>query len=737
VSAAVAETGLFLDGLHCSSCVNRVERALRAAPGVADANVNYTTHRALVRFDAARTDAAALVREVEALGYRATPYSPEALERPAQRDARRALVRLLVAAFFAGNVMLVAVALYIGAIEGVDPVTRRGLRWLAIALSVPSVAWCAQPFFGGALRGLARREITMDVPIALGIATAFATNVLGTLREAEHLYVDSAAMIVFLILLGRTLERGARARAAAAVDRLTALTPATALRRTASGALEEVPASALARGDLVVVAPGQVVPADGVVVRGASELDESLLTGESLPVARAIGERAIGGTLNVLAELELRVEAAVDAGTLARLAALLERAQTERPHIQRLADRVARIFAPSVVAIALAVGIGSALAGQSAFDAALAASAVLIVACPCALGLATPAAITAAIGRAAAFGVLVKSGEAIERCASIDRCVLDKTGTATLGRLSVIAVEPAPGVDVKRVLARAACAEGASSHPIARAIALAAEREGQGDAQSASGERCATAGAGVEWRAGDDVVRVGAREFAAAATTEAIPPSLDAAAAPLAAAGASLAYVVDRTGALGVVALSDEVRADASAAVERLDRLGVDVELVTGDGEGAARAVARKAGIAESAVHARTAPEAKVERIRALRSAGHRVIAVGDGINDAAALAAAEVGAAMASGSDVSLHAADLVVNSPRLGAVPDVIALARAALARIRENLAFAVAYNAIAIPLAASGWLSPLGAAIAMSASSLVVTANAIRLARFEPRA
>jgi heavy metal translocating P-type ATPase len=724
----MAETGLFLEGLRCAGCVHRVERALRQAPGVREASANYSAHRALVVFDEEATSPQQLVRCVEELGYAAVPYDPAALERP-EREARSALTRLLVAFFLAANVMLLSVALYIGAYQDLDAVTRRFLRWLALALSLPAATWCALPFWRGALAGLRRLELTMDVPIVLGISIAFGVGVAGTLAEADHLYMDSAAAIVFLILLGRTLESRSRARASGAVDRLTALVPRRALRRTAEG-IEEVPAEALRAGDRVVVPAGERVPADGRIALGATELDESLLTGESRPVLRRLGDEVAGGTRNALGEIEIELTAPVGAGTLARLAALLERAQTQRPRIQRLADRVAAVFAPTVVGIALLTAAGWWLAGAGALDTALTAAAVLIVACPCALGLATPAAVTAAIGRAASLGILVKSGEALERCARVDAALLDKTGTVSEGCFAVEEIVPARGTGEDELLAAAAAAEGASTHPIARALRRAAEARGL--AVEEADARRALPGRGVEAELKETLLLVGTRELLA---SRGVAPSreLEERGDALAARGASLAWVARAGEVLGVVALVDPPRGDAREAVARLARLGLRRALVSGDHPSAVRLAASRAGIAD--VSASVPPEAKVACVEELRARGHRVLAAGDGINDAAALAAADVGVAMARGADVALHAADLVIRSPRLGALADAVELSRAALRRIRENLGFALAYNALAIPLAMAGLLQPLQAALAMSLSSLLVTANSARLLRWRP--
>lgn len=728
------ETGLLLDGLHCAGCVNRVERALRAMPGILEATVNYTNHRALVRYDPATVDESDLVGEVEALGYAAAPYDPAVLDRSAREGAREALTRVLVAAFLAGNVMWIAVALYIGGYEGIDPDLRRVLRWLAIGLSVPAVSWCALPFWRGAVSGLRRGELTVDVPITVGIATSFVVSVVGTLAESTHLYMDSAAVIVFLILLGRTLERGARARAAGAVDQLMDLSPDTAARLGPDGVVE-VPVSSLETGDRVRVAAGARIPVDGRILHGSSEVDEALVTGESTPVPRKVGDPVIGGTANLLGEFEIEVTDPVATGTLARLVELLERAQTVRPRVQQLADRVAAVFAPVVLFVAAATALGWWWAGASPLEIAMTTAAVLIVACPCALGLATPAAVTAAIGRAAQLGLLVKSGAALERCAEVNAIVFDKTGTVTDGRFAIDEIVPAAGTGEAAVLETAALAEGSSTHPLAIAIRQAAEARGL-DCE-ATLDRRTLPGLGVEARMGPDdpaVLRVGSRALLeeAGARPDAV---LEEGAAKLALRGLSLAWVARGHRVLGVIAGSDPLREDARDAVARLASMGVATSLVSGDHPAAVRLAAERAGIADYS--AGVAPEdkvARVESLRASRSQRDAIIVVGDGINDAAAIAAADVGVAIARGSDVTLHAADVVIGGSRLGAVPDLVDLSRTTLRRIRENLGFAIAYNIVAVPLAVAGVLEPLHAAIAMSLSSLIVTGNAIRLLRFE---
>jgi len=455
-------------------------------------------------------------------------------------------------------------------------------------------------------------------------------------------------------------------------------------------------------------------------------VDQSLLTGESAPVALAAGDPVRCGTLNLSGDVEAEVSRPAAAGTVARLVSLLERAQAERPPVQRAVDRVAAVFAPAVLAIAGLTALGCWLAGAPPLDTALRAASVLIVACPCALGLATPAAVSAALGRAAELGLWFRSGAALERAAAIDCVLLDKTGTLSEGRLAVSRVLCAPGVDADALVAAAASALGASPHPIAAGVRREAEQRGLRPAERT---QRVLPGRGVE--AG--TLLCGSRALLDERGV-ALGKGLDAAARAEADGGASLAFVADGSRALGAFVFTDPVRADARAAVARLTANGVDVALVSGDHAGAVRRAGEAAGIAD--VASEVAPEAKLARVRAERARGARVAFAGDGINDAAALAAADLGFAFAQGSDVTLQAADVVSHAPQLASLPRALELGRAATRRIRENLALAIAYNAVAVPLAIAGILGPFSAALAMSASSLLVTGNALRLLRFEKR-
>jgi heavy metal translocating P-type ATPase len=723
------QTGLFLEGLRCAGCARRVEGALRELPGVERASVSLAAERALVAHDPGRVDAAALVRCLTALGYAATPYDPDAVERPGREARRHGLVRLLVAGFVAANTMSLSLALYFGSYAGIDPGLRAALRGLVLALSLPSVTWCALPFWRGAWADLRGGRLGMDIPVVLAVSIAFAATCLGTWSGAPHVFADSAPTMVFLILLGRTLERGARGRAASDVERLLCALPPHAVRRRGA-ATEHVAPRELVAGDVVVVPAGSAFPADGRVLRGATEVDESLLSGESRPQLRAAGDPVSGGTRNLLHEVEVQVSAAVGHGVLARMGLLLERAAFSKPAIQRAADRVAAVFAPAVLAAAAVTGLAWRSTGASWTDATLAAAAVMAAACPCALSLATPVALAAALGRAARMGILFKSGEALERCAAAEVALLDKTGTLTQGRLEVRAVLLAPGVSEEEALQAAAAAEGSSPHPIAEALRRELERRGLRAPELEP--RSTLAGHGVVAGEGTLRIAVGTRALLGAQGVL-LPEELAKAAEEAGEGGDMLAFVARGSAALGVLVLRDALRPDAAEAVRRLLRLGVRCALVSGDRRESVSRAAVAAGIRD--VTSEATPAAKLARVECERRGGARVLVAGDGHNDAAALAAADVGVAFARGADVPLHAADVVVRAPRLGAVPDAVALAREAMRRVRQGFALALLYNVVAVPLAALGILQPLGAALAMGCSSLLVTANALRIARWKP--
>jgi Cu+-exporting ATPase len=570
----------------------------------------------------------------------------------------------------------------------------------------------------------------MDALVAIGAAAAFALSIALTLRGEHHLYFESAAMILALVLLGRWIEERARTAAGAAVRALLARRPPTAVV-VRDGAESELPLAAIRVGDVLRVRPGAAVPTDGVVVAGASEVDESLLTGESLPAAKAVGDRVIGGTVNRIGSFDLRAERVGADTALARLAELVRTAQGAKPAVARLADRVSAVFVPAVFAVAILTAIAwLVLAPGQAAMAVLAGASVLVIACPCALGLATPTAVMVAVGRAAELGLVVRDGQALEAMAGVGVVLLDKTGTLTEGRLRLTAVACADGIAEDEALALAAAVEAGSEHPTAGALRAGAAMRGIAIPKPA--DFLAVPGRGAEASVGPRRLRIGTVDFAAEVAPRA---DVEALAARLPQA-ATVAVLAEPGRPLAAIAFVDAARAGSLEAVAELRSLGLHAAIVSGDRREAVAAMARELGIDE--VHAGVSPEGKIALVRSLQESGRRVAMAGDGVNDAAALAQADVGIAVGAASDVAGASADALAADPR--AVAAFAALSRAGMRTIRQNLTAAFAYNLAAIPLAAgllypfTGWLlDPMIAAAAMAASSLTVVGNSLRLRRF----
>jgi heavy metal translocating P-type ATPase len=716
--ASPASTGpaivLDIEGMTCASCVQRVERALERVPGVDRAAVNLATRTATVHGspDATAHDAVPpLVAAVRSAGYGARRHT----ERRSPADEARAYgVRLAVAAPFTAVVLWLTFA-------APDAAWSSPLAW---ALTTPVVFFAGWPFLSAAARAARHGSTTMDTLIAIGSLSAYgysvATEVLG---RGGH-YFDTAAVIVTLILVGKVLE--ARARTAAA-DAARVL-----LERGAKSAtvLEEGEERAVAidevrPGQIVVVRPGETIPADGIVREGTSWVDLSLLTGESAPVDIAPGDEVVGATVNGNGRITVFVTT-VGAGTrLAEIVRLLEAAQGSKAPVQRLADRISSVFVPVVLAIAAAtLGGWLVLTDVSAGEALLHAVAVLLIACPCALGLATPAAIMAGTGRAAELGVLFKGAEVFEAARGADVVLLDKTGTVTEGAMRLTDLVPAPGVDREELLAMAAAAESGSEHPIA--VAVIAEARERGITVPAATDRRVEPGSRA-------VATVGGAEIAVGRPSG-LPASMADAVARLAAAGRS-PFAVRRNGTpVGVLAVADRVKSEAPEAVGRLRDAGLEIVLVTGDHRATAAAAAAEAGIDE--VVADVHPEEKIREVARRKRSGHTVVFVGDGLNDAPALAEADVGIAMGGGTDVALAAAEVNLLGGSLTGVADAIDLARRTYRVIEQNLLLAFVYNVVMIPLAVFGALDPMWAAGAMAASSVTVVLNALRLRRFRRR-
>ncbi len=704
------EASLILEGIVCAACVWLNERHVGRLPGVHSFYVNYTTHRAQVVWDDRRIHLSDILKAIAAIGYHAHPYDPQRQEAVFRRERSRMLRRIGVAGVGAMQVMMMAIALYLGDYQGMDAHIRGLLRWASLAITLPVIGYSGQAFFLSAWRDLRRRRLGMDVPVAIALASAFVASAWHTVLGRGEVYYDSVTMFTFFLLLGRFLEMSARHRAGQVAEELVRLMPAVAHRRSVDGGLEEVPVAELRVGDEVVVKPGEPVPADGVVVEGRSSVDESLLTGESLPVDKAPGAPLVGGTLNTASPLTLRIERVGQDTVLAGISRLLERAQEEKPQIARLANRVAGWFVAALLGVAAAV-FGWWYLQAGAAEAFRITLSVLVVTCPCALSLATPVALTAATGALTRAGMLTTRGHALETLAQATDIVFDKTGTLTRGRLRLVRVLPVNGSDEAEARALAAALEAHSDHPIALAL-----REGAAPraVQIVEDET----GRGVLGRDGERWLRIGSLDY-----IRDWHPHWREPAGP-----GTRIYLADRQAVLAVFELQDTLRPEAPAVIARFHAQGLRVHLLSGDAEPAVARVAGALGIERW--RARQLPDDKLAYVRELQAAGRVVAMVGDGVNDAPVLAAAQVSIAMGAGAQLAQASADMVLLSNHLERLPEAVDKARHTLRVIRQNLFWAVVYNLAALPLAAAGYVPPWLAAIGMSGSSLLVVLNALRL-------
>jgi Cu+-exporting ATPase len=733
-----------VEGMTCANCVGRVERSLRKLPGVAEARVNLATNRADVRFDPAKVDVDMLFRQVREAG-----YGPVALKEglAAGREAEALKGDLTIALLFGIPVLLLSM------LPMAFPVLmdwRMRLNpsegfWnlVLLALATPVQFGPGRRFLRRGWRALKDRSPDMNTLVMIGTWSAYLSSALVTLAPtvfppaARHVYFEAAAVVIALVLLGKYMEARAKGRGAEAIKRLLDLRPARArlLRR---GAEAEADVAAVIPGDELAVRPGDAVPVDGVVLSGESRVNESMLTGEPVPKAKRPGDRVTGGTLNGDGYFTFRAERVGADTVLAGIIRMVEEAQVSRPPIQDAADRVVRLFTPVVLLIAaLTFAAWMILAPAPAFPSALIhAVAVLVIACPCAMGLATPTAILAGTGRAAELGAVVREGAALQALAETTRIALDKTGTLTEGNPKVTWFAAAPGWDEDAILSLAASLEARSTHPLAKA--LAAHAASRGIAPAAPSSFRSIAGAGVEGEIEGRAVAVGSRKLMEERGGD---PALFAAdEARLAGEGAGLIYIAVDGRCAGLAAVSDPVKPEARESIEALRAMGVDATMLTGDQEGPAREAGRAAGISD--VRAGLEPGGKSEAIRSLKEGGARIAFVGDGINDAPALATADTGLAMGGGSGVAVASGDIILMSGDLRGAPRTLRLARAVMRTIRLNLFWAFGYNIVLIPVAAGalrpwlGWeLSPVLAGAAMGLSSVFVMGNSLRLKSFKP--
>jgi Cu+-exporting ATPase len=729
VLPAARTVELSIRGMTCTACAARIEKKLtRIGPGVVAA-VSFATERATVTAPEA-VPVRAMIAAVEGAGYAAglivpPTHLPGPLHpAPAGDQAAYLRRRLILALVFFVPLSDLSITL------SLSPGYRfAGWPWVLVALTVPVALWAAWPFHRAAVKNARHGAFSMDTLVSLGVIAACGWSAYVMFHPAGGgIYLEVAAAVTTFLLAGRYYEARARDSAADAMRKLAAAAAKDVCVLGADGQERRVPAAQLRRGDVFVVRPGEKIAADGEVLSGESAVDRSMMTGEPVPVEAAAGDAVTGGTIALSGRLVVRAVQVGEHTQLAQLIALVGQAQADKAAIQRLADRICGIFVPLVLAAAVLTLAGWLAAGAAAAQAFSAGLAVLIIACPCALGLATPAALVAACGRGAQLGIFIKGHQALESSGMIDTVVFDKTGTITSGQMTVTALAAAPGTEPAELLRYAAAVERASEHPVAAAICAAAPAEPRPEVDAFQ----ALPGRGARGVVDGRQVVVG-HERLLRDLGIAIPPRLASQWAQWERAGQTTVLVGWDGRLHGALAVGDAIKPSAAAAVDGLRRLGLRPVLLTGDNEATARAVAAAVGIEE--VIAGILPAAKAAAVRDLQARGHRVAMVGDGVNDAPALAAADLGMAVVAGTDVAISAADLILLREDLRVVPDAIRLARAARATIRRNLAWAFGYNVAAVPLAALGFLSPVIAAAAMTLSSALVVASSLRLRRFNP--
>ncbi len=738
---------LAISGMTCASCAARVEKKLNKLDGVT-ATVNFATETARVGFPAA-VSVNDLISVVEQAGYTAAvppggsgPADAGAGENDGAGDTAALRQRLLVSLALTIPVVVLAM---------VPPLQFRSWQWAALALASPVALWGAWPFYRAAFVNARHGAATMDTLISVGVAAAYLWSLYALFFGAAGLpgvrmgfawlardsgagatYLEVASGVTALVLLGRYLEARAKRQSGAALRALLSL-GARDVSVLRDGTEVRVPAAQLAAGEEFVVRPGEKIAADGIVTSGSSAVDTSMLTGEPVPAEVGPGDAVTGGCVNAGGRLVVRAIRVGADTQLAQMARLVTEAQAGKAPVQRLADRISAVFVPVVLAVTVVTLIGWLAAGQPAQAAFTAAVAVLIIACPCAMGLATPTAILVGTGRGAQLGIVISGPEVLESTQAIDTIVLDKTGTVTTGRMTLVDVAAAPGEDADELLRRAGAVEDASEHPVAAAIAAGA-RERLGAPLPAVQDFASTQGLGVSGVVGGQAVRLGRAGWLESEWGMTVPASLATRAARAEAVGQTAVFACWDGQVRGALVVADTVKPTSAAAVARLRGMGLSPVLLTGDSERAARFAADAVGIGE--VIAGVLPAGKVDAVKKLQDAGRVVAMVGDGVNDAAALAQADLGLAMGTGTDAAIEAADLTLVRGDLLAVPDAILLSRRTLATIKGNLFWAFGYNAAALPLAAAGFLNPLIAAAAMAFSSVFVVSNSLRLRRFQPQ-
>jgi Cu2+-exporting ATPase len=712
-SGEQAQTCLLIEGISCAACGWLIEHHLKKLPGVSEASLNLSNHRLQVRWDDASLPLSQLLAELRRIGYAAHPYQADAAAEQMHRENRKAMRQLGVAGLLWMQVMMASMATWPEFNLDLSHSFDRILRWTSLFLTTPIVFYCCGQFFRGALRDLRTHHLTMDVSVSLAIGGAYVAGLWATISGEGELYFDAVGMFALFLLAGRYLERRARERTAQVTAQLVNLLPASCLRLDRDEQSQRILLSELQLGDRVLVPPGAVIPADATILAGQSSIDESLLTGEYLPQPRSVGQKVTGGTLNIEGPLTVRIEALGDDTRLSAIVRLLERAQADKPRLAQLADKVAQWFLVIVLLTAAVVGaVWWQIDSERAFWIVLA---LLVATCPCALSLATPTALTTATGSLHQLGLLVTRGHVLESLNQIDTLIVDKTGTLTEGRLTLREVRPLGALGGQACLSLAAALENRSEHPIARAF---------GRAPLAADEVHSEPGKGLEGRVDGRRLRIGEPNFVSQLS------GLPAPAMPQ--EPGQWLLLGDPQGPLAWLCLDDRLRGDARALIEAAHARGWQVLLLSGDSSPMVASVATELGITDA--RGGLSPDDKLAVLRQLHQQGRHVLMLGDGVNDVPVLAGSDISVAMGSATDLAKTSADAVLLSNRLGSLVEALDVARRTRRIIIENLAWACLYNGLILPFAAIGWVTPGWAAIGMSASSLVVVLNALRLSRVQ---
>ena len=711
-SGTISETRLLIEGITCAACGWLIEKHLKQLPGVLETSLNLSNHRLFIRWDAEQIMLSDLLKTIRHIGYAAHPWQADKISEQMQADNRRALRKLGVAGLLWMQVMMASMATWpefnIDLSEGMDGL----LRWVSLILTTPIVFYCSSEFFTGALRDLRTRHLTMDVSVSLAIAGAYTAGIWSTITGQGDLYFDAAGMFALFLLSGRYLERRARERTSAATTQLVNLLPASCLRLNADGSSERILLSELRQGDQLLVPPGHLIPADGRIITGSSSVDESLLTGEYLPLAKQPGDSVVAGTLNIEGPLSIDVLALGEETQLSAIVRLLERAQSLKPHLAELADTVAQWFLISVLLIAAVVGfIWWQIDSSRAFWIVLS---LLVATCPCALSLATPTALTAATGSLHKLGLLITKGHVLESFQKVDTVIFDKTGTLTEGKLTLKSICPLGALNEHDCLELAAALESYSEHPIARAF---------GRTTATVKDVSSAPGLGLEGTVNGRQLRIGRPDYVSALGNYPTPqmPSQQG----------QWLLLGDTQGALAWFALDDKLRADAPALLDTCRARGWKVLLLSGDSSPMVQQIAQQLQIDDA--RGGLTPDDKLSVLKDLHRQGRHVLMLGDGVNDVPVLAAADISIAMGSATDLAKTTADAILLSNSLSSLISALSIAKKTRRVIIENLGWATLYNGLIIPFAAIGWVTPGWAALGMSASSLLVVLNALRLTRF----